>query len=129
MEELKMRALSLKLIAGLLCSLSAASMAVGTSPAQAAALKKVPVVAVAPTSLFWPLYIAQENGFYKDKGLDVALTFSGSATGPMQLLIAGEADFAVTTSDVGIDAVSRGAKVKLIAGYLSSRPFIMMWRI
>jgi NitT/TauT family transport system substrate-binding protein len=126
MEELKMRALSLKLIAGLLCSLSAASMAVGTSPAQAAALKKVPVVAVAPTSLFWPLYIAQENGFYKDKGLDVALTFSGSATGPMQLLIAGEADFAVTTSDVGIDAVSRGAKVKLIAGYLSSRPFIMM---
>jgi ABC-type nitrate/sulfonate/bicarbonate transport system substrate-binding protein len=126
LEDLKMRALSLKPFAGLLCSLSLASVTAGTSPAQAAELKKLPVVAVAPTSLFWPLYIADENGLYKDKGLDVALTFSGSATGPMQLLIAGEVDIAVTTSDVGIDAVSRGAKVKLIAGYLSSRPFIMM---
>ncbi len=120
-----MRALTLKLFAAVLClvavPLSFAKPAWSQSP-----LKKVSVVAVAPTSLFWPLYIAQGADFYKNNGLEVALTFSGSATGPMQLLIAGEADFAVTTSDVGIDAASRGANVKLIGGYLSSRPFIMM---
>jgi ABC-type nitrate/sulfonate/bicarbonate transport system substrate-binding protein len=121
-----MRAYSLKQFAGMLCSMMTAFMVIAAAHAQSPGLKKVSVVAVAPTSLFWPLYIAQENGLYRDKGLDVALTFSGSATGPMQLLIAGEADFAVTTSDVGFDAVSRGAKIKLIGGYMSSRPFIMM---
>jgi ABC-type nitrate/sulfonate/bicarbonate transport system substrate-binding protein len=118
-----MRALSLKFVAAMLClvAFSAAQPAWSQAP-----LKKVSVVAVAPTSLFWPLYIAQGTDLYKNHELEVALTFSGSATGPMQLLIAGEADFAVTTSDVGIDAASRGANVRLIGGYLSSRPFIMM---
>lgn len=125
-----MRGISSKATIGTLCSLVAAVAL--TTPAfsqpKDAAAKKVNVVAVAPTSLFWPLYIAQGNGLYRDKGLDVALTFSGSATGPMQLLIAGEADFAITTADVGIDAVSRGAKVQLIGGYMSSRPFVIMAR-
>ena len=121
-----MRALSLKLLAGLLCALPAASMAAGAAYAQAGELKKVAVVAVAPTSLFWPLYIADGIGIYRDKGLEVSTSFSGSAAGPMQLLIAGEADFAVTTSDIGIEAAARGAKIRLIGGYLSSRPFVMM---
>lgn len=121
-----MRALSLKLFAGLLCSLLAVSIVAGTGPAQSADMKKVSVVAVAPTSLFWPLYIADGAGLYHDKGLEVSTSFSGSAAGPMQLLIAGEADFAVTTSDIGIEAAARGAKIRLIGGYLSSRPFVMM---
>jgi ABC-type nitrate/sulfonate/bicarbonate transport system substrate-binding protein len=120
-----MRARSVKLLTAIVCSVALAFTFAKPAWSQAP-LKKVSVVAVAPTSLFWPLYVAQGTDLYKKHGLDVALTFSGSATGPMQLLIAGEANFAVTTSDVGIDAASRGANVKLIAGYLSSRPFIMM---
>jgi ABC-type nitrate/sulfonate/bicarbonate transport system substrate-binding protein len=121
-----MRGMSLKLFAGLLGALSAAFMGFGPVSVQAAELKKVSVVAVAPTSLFWPLYIADGTGLYHDKGLEVSTSFSGSAAGPMQLLIAGEADFAVTTSDIGIEAAARGAKIRLIGGYLSSRPFVMM---
>ncbi len=124
-----MRAKSLKLFAGVLCSMLAASTYAGPAWAQATgALKKVSVVAVAPTSLFWPLFIAQEKGFFRDKGLDVAVTFAGSASGPMQMLIPGEFDFAITTTDIGVDAAGHGAKIKLIAGYMSSRPFLIMAR-
>lgn len=122
-----MRGLSLKLFAGLVGSITAALLCFAPARAETP-MKKVSVVAVAPTSLFWPLYIADGNGLYKAKGLDVSLAFSGSATGPMQLLIAGEADFAITTADVGLDAASRGAKIKMIAGYMSSRPFLIMSR-
>ena len=66
------------------------------------------------------------NGLYRDKGLERCVDLLGQRAGPMQLLISGDVDFAITTSDVGFDAVSRGAKIRLIGGYMSSRPFIMM---
>ena len=61
-----MRALKLKLFAAVLCLL-AVPLSFAKPAWSQAALKKVSVVAVAPTSLFWPLYIAGSRLLQKQR--------------------------------------------------------------
>jgi ABC-type nitrate/sulfonate/bicarbonate transport system substrate-binding protein len=62
-------------------------------------------------------YLAKENGFYKDNGLDVTIIEPG-ADGGLAQLAAGNAQFAVSVAESLLPARSAGAKVVSVASII-----------
>jgi ABC-type nitrate/sulfonate/bicarbonate transport system substrate-binding protein len=56
----------------------------------------------------WPLYVAQDRGFFERERLDVEITVTGSSTDQQQALIAGRFDIGVQQPDHVVRAVERG---------------------
>jgi ABC-type nitrate/sulfonate/bicarbonate transport system substrate-binding protein len=57
----------------------------------------------------WPLYVAQDEGFFQRERLDVETTVTGSSTDQQQGLIAGRFDIGFQQADHVVRAVEKGA--------------------
>jgi len=67
-------------------------------------------------STFEPLYIAQDQGFFKDQGLDVTITPGAQDTSQnAPSIIKGEAQFAMTDSSGFIKGAASGLPVKIVS--------------
>ena len=64
----------------------------GCGSSAASGLTKVRLQEVAHSIFYAPLYVAIEEGYFKDEGLDVELTNGNGADKVMTAMIAGEAD-------------------------------------
>ena len=106
--------------------LGVCSLALMPRPARAA--KPVAFVDVSSTAPSWPLYVAAENGFFADEGLDVQTTFAGSNPAVVQQVISGSYELGTTTYETLVRAVDAGAGIKMIASLCLKYPYSVMAR-
>lgn len=86
----------------------------GTSSSSAGKLTTVKVL-LAPV-FFQPVYIAQEQGFFKEQGLKIETVEGGAAAQQIPQVVSGKVDIADTGGVSLIAAVSRGIPVQAILG-------------
>lgn len=62
------------------------------------------------------IYVAQEEGFFEEEGLEVEIVPAASAAAQIPALTSGDVQFAQTTPVTGLTAVAQGIPVRLVAG-------------
>ncbi len=70
-------------------------------------------------------YAAIEKGFYKEEGLKVTLLERDPATDPVNVVLAGDADYGITDTGL-ILAAQKGAPVVLLAQIYQHSPLVLM---
>ena len=70
-------------------------------------------------------YIAKEKGYYRDAGLEVVLKELPKGKTEMELLLAGEADYAITGSNVLVDRID-GEPVVALAAFAQYSPISLL---
>lgn len=64
----------------------------------------------------FPYYVAVEQGFYEEAGLEVEATFTGGGSETVQAVVSGSADIGTETSGpAAIGSFSQGAPIKIIS--------------
>ncbi len=66
-----------------------------------------------------PLWVAQDQGFFKQNGLDVTVIFVDGGTKTAQALIAKDVQFGVVAPSSAVNATAGGADLVLIAGLVN----------
>ena len=74
--------------------------------------------------LYLPLYIAMEEGYFTEQGLDVSLTFSGNDDQIAATVTGGHADFGVGDPIFSAIIQEKGGQLKTIATLVEKAPFI-----
>lgn len=74
--------------------------------------------------LYLPLYIAMEEGYFAEQGLDVSLTFSGNDDQIAATVTGGHADFGVGDPIFSAIIQEKGGQLKTIATLVEKAPFI-----
>ena len=80
-------------------------------------------VVVLPYLSFAPFFIAQDEGFFAEQGLDVEFVKLSGNVESIPSLLAGDLDVSAEQADAGIlNAIARGGALKIVAdkGYLAS---------
>ncbi len=92
----------------------AACLAPGTA-ALADAVKLRGVTAQGgPTAQIFPFFIAMENGYYAEEGLDVEMNYSRGSSDAARQLAAGNVDFGVFSAAAAMQTSQRGFPLKVI---------------
>src|SRR5512132_667790 len=63
----------------------------------------------------WPIFVAQAQGYFEQRGLDVQLLTTRSSAAQMRALLSGEIDMAMTAMDNVIAADMRDHTARVIA--------------
>ena len=72
---------------------------------------------------FMGFYVAQDNGYYSDEGVDLTYVPGGPDVSPESQLLTGKADIALTTPDATAKAISeQGAKFKIVGALFQQSP-------
>jgi ABC-type nitrate/sulfonate/bicarbonate transport system substrate-binding protein len=98
-------------------------------PAAAPAQTRVSDVSLAinaPGGGNWPVYIADQQGFFKGEGLNVSIVTSGSNVNTINMLATGAANFALDGSDIEIEAAARKLPMKIIAPEFGPNPYTLV---
>ncbi|HXQ54012.1 MAG TPA: ABC transporter substrate-binding protein [Stellaceae bacterium] len=107
-------------VTALVCGFAPGSGALGQTAAGAPAHLDV---ATQPLTAQAPLFIAQDQGYFAQQGLDVAFQFVGGGTINLQLLAMNQADIATGSPGPALwNAVARGIPVKITAATSSLSP-------
>jgi len=106
MAEKTLRVLGYLLAAGLACS--------GVPPSRAA--DRVIIGNVSRTVEQLPNYAANDKGFFAQEGIQGDVVLIGSTDTLIQALIAGQVNVAIVDPTPAINAVERGASLKIIGG-------------
>ncbi|SDB21034.1 NitT/TauT family transport system substrate-binding protein [Bauldia litoralis] len=67
-----------------------------------------------PTAQVFPIFIAQEKGFYAEEGLDVTLNYSKGSSDAARQLASGNVEWGVFSSAAAMQATQRGFPLKAI---------------
>ena len=106
--------LRLKSAKGLVYSALVAAALCGTANAQDLE-KFIGVTAQGgPTAQMFPIFMAQEQGFYAEEGLDVVLNYSKGSSDAARQLAAGNVDWGIFSSAATMQTVQRGFPLKSI---------------
>ena len=108
---------------------SAAAAVVTASPRSArgqSSVRSISIAAVSKTSLDWPTYIAQAQGYDASNGLSFDTIIAGSAARTAQQLIAGAADIVVNSTSQVIEAVTAGAPITIVVVNDIAAPYAIM---
>jgi len=96
------------------------------SPSPAAAPQSITLAITSPTALYWPVYIAQAEGFFAREGVEVEPTYTNSGVRSVQALAGGSADMAIPGPDAVLTANAKGAELYLISGGVHSVLYSMI---
>lgn len=90
------------------------------------ALQKVTVTQYGQSRIFLylPLYIAMEEGYFAEQGLDITLTYSGNDDQIAATVTGGHADFGVGDPIFSAIIQEKGGQLKAIATLVEKAPFI-----
>lgn len=67
-----------------------------------------------PTAQMFPIFLAQEQGYYAEEGLDVVLNYSKGSSDAARQLAAGNVDWGIFSSAATMQTVQRGFSLKAI---------------
>jgi NitT/TauT family transport system substrate-binding protein len=73
-----------------------------------------------------PLYLAQEVGIFKKHGMNLELIFIAGGSLSVQALVGQSLELLMTGGPPFINAYSRGAKIKIIAGVTNVLPYVFI---
>jgi NitT/TauT family transport system substrate-binding protein len=74
-------------------------------------------------AVFYPLFVAQENGYFAEEGLDVTVEPVDGSGATLQQLAAGQADIALPSPGPFMQAVARGENLKSVYTLYQSNVF------
>jgi NitT/TauT family transport system substrate-binding protein len=77
----------------------------------------------APGSGNWPVYIADQQGFFRAQGLNVSIVTSGSNVNTVNMVATGATNLALDGSDIEIEAAARKLPLKIIAPEFGPNPY------
>lgn len=86
-------------------------------------LTEVLIGNLSPSASEWPIYIADEQGFFKEQGLKVTIIAGGGPTNVISALASGGTQFADDGTDSYIAAVSHGLPIKMVAPQFQTMPY------
>lgn len=94
----------------------AAAITAGTLPGHANELIEFNGVTAqgGPTAQVFPIFMAQEQGYYEEEGLDVTLNYSKGSSDAARQLAAGNVDWGIFSSAATMITMQRGFPVKAI---------------
>ena len=84
------------------------------SPASEGSLKKVTLNEVAHSIFYAPMYVAIENGYFADEGIDLTLVTGFGADKTMTALLTGEADIGFMGPETTVYTYNEGANDKIV---------------
>ncbi|SRR5579883_2333153 len=103
----------------------AADSPTATPPAAVPIPLKIPYTAISGSS--WPVWIAQDAGYFAEQGLDVDLEYVASGAPAMQSMLSGEVGIVPTlAAPIVINAVLEGADAVLIGATNNTVAFALM---
>lgn len=106
--------------------LAALLLAVPTATPAQTRLSDVSLAINAPGGGNWPVYIADQQGFFKGEGLNVSIVTSGSNVNTINMLATGATNFALDGSDIEIEAAARKLPMKIIAPEFGPNPYTLV---
>ncbi len=96
-----------------------AVLAVSAVPPAFAADKKVTISQAFQSMLYLPLYVAIDEGFFTQQGLDLTKETAGAPTVALSAVISGSAQFSIHGPEWTAIAASKGAPVDIIANVVN----------
>jgi ABC-type nitrate/sulfonate/bicarbonate transport system substrate-binding protein len=99
---------------------------VGPAAAQTPPVATVVLAMNAPGSGNWPVYIADQQGFFKEQGLNVEMVLTGSNTNTINAVATGGANIALDGSDIEIEAAGHGLPLKIVAPEFGPNPYTLV---
>ncbi len=115
-----MKSLAAALIAGLI--------GLGSTGANAQALKDVTYVYSGPTSYYWDSFVAKELGYFKEEGINANIVLSDNVAQQTQMLLTGAADIIGANAEVAIAAIEKGAQITMVGAETSKQGFVFLAR-
>jgi ABC-type nitrate/sulfonate/bicarbonate transport system substrate-binding protein len=101
---------------------SASGTPAASSPSGSVALQHLRSAVTTAGAIQWPYYVAQQNDWYKQAGIDFENIVAGTNTKEVQGLLAGSLDVAGGSPDVLIKAVAENNSNLVIVGSVTNRP-------
>ncbi len=95
-----------------------ASLLLASGPASAEG-KKVTISQAFQSMLYLPLYVAINENFFKDQGLDISKETAGSPTAALSAVLSGSAQFSIHGPEWTAIAASKGANVGIISNVVN----------
>ena len=86
-------------------------------------LQKVTIAEAYEVFLYAPLYVAQEQGFYRDEGLDVSIVTAGGDDKAFAALLSGDAQFSVGDPTFAAVSGEKGQPGMVVGAVLDGVPF------
>lgn len=91
-----------------------------------AAAETVRIGYTSSTLFYFPFFLAQEKGFYKEQGLQAELIRMGRSSVHLQALASGELHFGNINPDGVILFDQKGGNLKVAAGLVNAAPYILV---
>lgn len=89
-------------------------------------LTNISVAIVSSTSLDWPIYVAQQRGFFRDAGLDVTIVNVGGGTNTLTMLGTGSVQIASDSVNDVMAAALHGLPLTMIAPSFQTNPYTLV---
>src|SRR5258708_4947071 len=86
-------------------------------------LTKIKVAQFADVFLYMPLYLAKDNGFFKEQGLDIDIINTGGDDKTYAAVISGDAQFGIADPTFVAIARSKGQGGQVVASIVNGVPF------
>jgi NitT/TauT family transport system substrate-binding protein len=108
--------------------LGAAVLAVSAPAARAQTPPLTPVTfaIISANASEWPVFIAKQQGFFRDEGLDVSIVSASTPPNVMNAVATNAANLGDTGSDTAIAAIVHGLAVKIVAPVFTTNPFVLV---
>ena len=98
----------------------------GRARAQSPAPAEVQVAVNAPGAGNWLAYIAQHGGFFRDAGLRVEISNTGTPTTTINAIATNSANIGLDGTDLCIEAVAHQLPVKIVAPEFIPTPYVLL---
>ncbi len=94
--------------------------------AQTPPLANVEVVVNAPGAGNWLVYCAQHGNFFRDEGLQVGISNSGSPTTTINVVATNSANIGFDGTDVAVEAIAHQLPLKIVAPEFIPTPYALL---
>lgn len=111
---------------GMLLSAAALATVSGRAFAQSPAPANVEVVVNAPGAGNWLVYCAQHGNFFRDEGLQVGISNSGSPTTTINAVATNSANIGFDGTDVAVEAIAHQLPLKIVAPEFIPTPYALL---
>ncbi len=79
-------------------------------------------VGLIPTASFYPIYVAQDRGFFKDQGLSVEVSVNSNAASVVPSVLNGQLQFGTAATPPFLTAFEKGLPIKAVVNSAGTAP-------
>ena len=98
------------------------------SPCETLAAEKIAIGTIGKNQAYLPVWVAQQKGLFKEKGLEVEIVVVRSQDVEAQALLSGSIQFSTMAADGVIRLTEKGADIKILASLNNAAAFSLVGR-